>query len=190
MTELAKWDSFYVIVGSSAGALIGLQFVVLTLIAQRPAGGEQDAGAAFATPTVVHFTSALFLAAMLRAPWQTVTSCAILWGVLGFYGLIYCVIVTRRLHKQEVYKPVFEDWLFHTILPYVAYGLLAFSPFTVGWNEHKALFAVGAASLLLLFIGIHNTWDGLEYHVFTRLRKKGKPPDSTADQSTNEKSPK
>lgn len=36
MPELAKWDSFYVIVGSAAGALIGLQFVVMTLIANEP----------------------------------------------------------------------------------------------------------------------------------------------------------
>lgn len=36
MSELARWGSFYVIVGSAAGALIGLQFVVLTLIAERP----------------------------------------------------------------------------------------------------------------------------------------------------------
>jgi hypothetical protein len=32
MSELAAWDSFYVIVGSAAGALIGLQFVVVTLM--------------------------------------------------------------------------------------------------------------------------------------------------------------
>jgi hypothetical protein len=32
MSELAKWDSFYAIVGSAADALIGLQFVVATLI--------------------------------------------------------------------------------------------------------------------------------------------------------------
>jgi len=30
MTELAEWESFYIIVGPAAGALIGLQFVVLT----------------------------------------------------------------------------------------------------------------------------------------------------------------
>jgi hypothetical protein len=35
MSELIAWDSFYVIVGSAAGALIGLQFVLVTLIAQR-----------------------------------------------------------------------------------------------------------------------------------------------------------
>jgi hypothetical protein len=38
MTALAGWESFYVIVGSSAGALIGLQFVVITLIADRCSG--------------------------------------------------------------------------------------------------------------------------------------------------------
>jgi hypothetical protein len=32
MTALAGWENFYVIVGSSAGALIGLQFVVIILI--------------------------------------------------------------------------------------------------------------------------------------------------------------
>ena len=36
MTPLAGWENFYVIVGSSAGALIGLQFVVITLIADMP----------------------------------------------------------------------------------------------------------------------------------------------------------
>jgi hypothetical protein len=36
MTALDGWENFYVIVGSSAGALIGLQFVVITLIAEVP----------------------------------------------------------------------------------------------------------------------------------------------------------
>ena len=35
MTVLAAWENFYLIVGSSAGALIGLQSVDITLIAKR-----------------------------------------------------------------------------------------------------------------------------------------------------------
>ncbi len=31
MPALTEWENFYVIVGSAAGALIGLQFVVMTL---------------------------------------------------------------------------------------------------------------------------------------------------------------
>jgi hypothetical protein len=30
----------------------------------------------------------------------------------------------------------------------------------------EALFGVGGATLLLLFIGIHNSWDSVAYHVF------------------------
>jgi hypothetical protein len=32
-----------------------------------------------------------------------------------------------------------------------------------------ALFAVAASALLLLFIGIHNAWDAVSYHVFINM---------------------
>ena len=46
MPEITEWDSFYIIVGPSAGALIGLQFVVMALIAERPPLRVEEAGAA------------------------------------------------------------------------------------------------------------------------------------------------
>lgn len=36
MTALTEWQNFYVIVGSSAGALIGLQFVVIICSGRAP----------------------------------------------------------------------------------------------------------------------------------------------------------
>jgi hypothetical protein len=169
MIEIAKWDSFYVIVGSAAGALIGLQFVVLTLIAERPPTGLAEAGAAFGSPTIVHFGAVLFLSALLHAPWQTITIAAILWGLLGFGGVVYSVIVFRRMRKQSVYRPVSEDWLFHVALPMVAYAILALSSFAASSHARDALFAVGGAALLLLFIGIHNAWDNVAYHVLVNI---------------------
>ncbi len=68
MLELAKWNSFYVIAGSAAGALIGLQFVVMTLIADRPVLRAAEAGAAFATPTIIHFGVVLLLSAAVSVP--------------------------------------------------------------------------------------------------------------------------
>jgi hypothetical protein len=35
-----------------------------------------------------------------------------------------------------------------------------------------ALFLVAGAALLLLFIGIHNAWDAVIYHVFVRRGEK------------------
>jgi hypothetical protein len=171
MAELDDWDSFYVILGSAAGALIGLQFVVMTLIAQRPPPIRvAEAGAAFSTPTIVHFGTALLLAALLRAPWQTITTPAALCGLIGLSGAAYAVIIVRRMRRQAAYQPEFEDWLFHVVLPFAAYAVLALSAFAALSHAREALFGVGAAALLLLFIGIHNAWDGIAYHVFVSMQ--------------------
>ena len=111
MSELDQWDSFYVIVGSAAGTLIGLQFVVITLIAERPPLRAAEAGAAFATPTIVYFSTTLLLSALQRVPWPSVSLAAGLWGVIGLGGVAYAVIVARRMRIQTVYQPEFEDWL-------------------------------------------------------------------------------
>ncbi|MGP0092136.1 MAG: hypothetical protein ACLPKB_19585 [Xanthobacteraceae bacterium] len=176
MAALSEWDSFYVIVGSAAGALIGLQFVVMTLIAERPPIRAAEAGAAFATPTIVHFGAALLLSALLRAPWPTIAPAAALWGVMGFGGAVYAVIVARRMRKQTVYQPQFEDWLFHVLLPFAAYAILVLSAFVATSHTREILFGVGAATLLLLFIGIHNAWDAVAYHVFVSTRDKQVEP--------------
>ena len=168
MRELIEWNSFYVIVGSSAGALIGLQFVVLTLIANRDIARPPEAGAAFATPSVVHFGGVLLLSAILSAPWHTITVVAVLWGLMGLIGIVYANIVAWRMRVQSVYKPVFEDWLFHVLIPLAAYAMLTGSALVAHSRTRAALCVVGAATLLFLFSGIHNAWDGVTYHVFSK----------------------
>jgi len=171
MAEFAEWDSFYVIIGSAAGALIGLQFVVLTLIAERPPADAAAAGAAFATPTIVHFGTVLLLSALVRAPWHTVGVVAPLWGFVGIFGIAYTLLVVRRMRSQTAYQPDQEDWLFHVLLPLVAYAGLTGSAFAASSHVREALFVVGAAALLLLFIGIHNAWDNVAYHVLVHKPK-------------------
>jgi hypothetical protein len=171
MPELKHWESFYVIVGAAAGALIGLQFVVMTLIAERPHKRAAEAGGAFATPTVVHFSAAFFLSALVSAPWHAIHTVAVLWGLTGLIGATYIIIVARRMRTQRAYRPELEDWIFHVLLPLVAYGVLAFSALAAPSNEHEALFGVGAAALLLVFIGIHNAWDAVAYLVRRRAEK-------------------
>jgi hypothetical protein len=60
-SALRAWESFYVIVGSSAAALTGLQFVVIALISDLRRRSTEREISAFATPTVVHFTAVLML---------------------------------------------------------------------------------------------------------------------------------
>jgi hypothetical protein len=172
-SPLSGWENFYVIVGSSAGALIGLQFVVITLIADLPIGRGAEQGAeAFATPTIVHFGTVLLLSAILNAPWHSMHGAAVCWGITGIAGLVYAAIILRRVRRQTAYQPEFEDWLFHLLLPIAGYAMLTGSAGAATSSPRSALFVVAAASLLLLFIGIHNAWDAVTYHVFVQKRKQ------------------
>jgi hypothetical protein len=171
MTELDKWDSFYVIVGSSGGALIGLQFVVMTLIADRPPRWVAEAGKAFSTPTVIHFGAVLFLSAALRAPWDTTAPVAWLCVFAGLAGVGYILLTGWRIFVLKAYRAEFEDWLFHVFLPLLGYGVIAGAGFAASTHLREALFAVAGALLLLLFSGIHNTWDAVSYQVYV-LRLK------------------
>src|SRR5215469_14764030 len=126
MNLLEGWENFYIIVGSSAGALIGLMFVVITLMADMPlTSGNLQAGNVFTTPSVIHFSVVLFLSAIISVPWSGTGIITIIWGVVGVCGLLYIFIVIRRLRAQTFYDTVFEDWLFHVLLPLVAYVAMA-----------------------------------------------------------------
>lgn len=185
MSPLDGWGNFYVIVGSSAGALIGLQFVVLTLLADRPHARAAEAGAAFATPSVVHFAVVLLVSAVMSAPWHGLGTLSAFWGMVGVVGIVYAVMVAQRMRKQTAYKPVFEDWMFHVILPLTAYAMLAIAALVVRIDARRTLFIVGAATLLFLFVGIHNAWDAVTYHVFVNLPKQQKADrESAADSNT------
>jgi hypothetical protein len=177
MPMLDRWDSFYVIVGSAAGALIGLQFVVMTLIADRPPPRAAEASAAFGTPTIIHFSIVLALAAVLRTPWDSFAQAAIACGLIGAAGFVYTLLTSWRMRVQKAYMPDLEDWLFHALLPLAAYATLAISAFLALSHAHEALFAIGGATLLLLFVGIHNAWDAVAYHVLVNLGRK-KPPEN------------
>ena len=176
MTPLAAWQNFYVIVGSAAAALTGLQFVTMALVADLQVPGSGTAIDAFSTPTIVHFGAVLLLSAVAAAPWHGVAAPIVVCAVCGAMGFIYVIIVWRRAHHQKDYKPVFEDWLFHVLLPAVAYGVLAASGYGARSYAEQALFGVAASTLLLLFIGIHNAWDNVTYLVVTRGRQPDKDP--------------
>jgi hypothetical protein len=169
MTALKEWQNFYVIFGSAAGALIGLQFVVMALVANLPRTKDlSEAGAAFSTPTIVHFSTVLLLSGAMCVPWHGTMMVAILWGLAGVAGLLYSVSTTLTMRRQSVYKPEFEDWLFHAALPIAAYAVILASAVAGLWLVEVSLYCVALAIVMLLVIGIHNAWDSVTYHVFAK----------------------
>jgi len=172
---LSQWESFYVIVGSSAGGLTGLWFVVVTLVADSSLPRTAESTNAFGTPNVAHFAAVLVLSAILSAPWVRLKDPAHLIGLMALAGVVYVMIVTRRMLRQAGYKPVLEDWVFHMALPMLAYALLFVGAAGMSHDQVWALFLVGGVALLQLCIGIHNAWDTITYIVAERRKEEGEP---------------
>jgi hypothetical protein len=169
---LSQWESFWVIVGSSAGGLTGLWFVVVALVKESSLPRNPESIDAFGTPNVIHFVAVLLLAAVLSAPWPRLKDPAHIVGATALAGVVYLIIILRRMRKQMGYKPVLEDWVWHQVLPMIAYVTLFVGAAGLSHDQPWALFAIGGVSLLLLCVGIHNAWDTVAYVVATD--KEGK----------------
>ena len=177
LAPLATWQNFYVIIGTAAATLTGLLFVVATLIAGVRMSAPSEAFATFNTPNVVHFCVALLVAAILSAPWPALWNAGLLLGLSGLGGAIYVVIVLRRARRQTDYQPVLEDWLWHTVFPLVSYTALLVAAIVLPGNAAPALFVIAAATVLLLFIAIHNAWDNVTYIALYLSRSQNKSQD-------------
>jgi hypothetical protein len=176
-SALSSWESFYVIVGTSGGALVGLQFVVVTLLAGRRDLAVEDTLDAFGTPTVVHLAGALTLSAIMSAPWHSLDSLSVVTGMCGVAGLAYGAIVVARTLRQTNYKPVWQDWMWFEVLPCVCYAALAVTAVLLRTNADLALFVTAAVALGLLLIGIHNAWDSVIHIAISPSRDDAAPGD-------------
>ncbi|HEU4995358.1 MAG TPA: hypothetical protein VFT29_11095 [Gemmatimonadaceae bacterium] len=172
---LSAWESFYVIVGSSAGALTGLQFVVMALVSESDAARGEREIAAFGTPTVVHFCVVLLISAVISAPWPRLSWPAMVIGLSGGFGIVYSVIVALRAHGATQYQAVLEDWIWHVVLPFVAYVTLVVAAANMLGHEIPALFGVAASSVVLVFIGIHNAWDTVTWVTVGSATRRSSP---------------
>jgi hypothetical protein len=158
-TLLAGWDNYYVILGSSAGGLTGLTFVVIALIrdAQRVTMRGLNT---FVTPTMVHFGGVLALAAFFSMPHQHPSTICFGLAAGGLAGLIYSARLARCMPRAASdYVPVREDWIFNVILPMALYGGLLLAAWLIWIWPQPTLYGVALIALILLFIGIRNAWD-------------------------------
>ena len=176
---LSQWETFFFLIGSSGAALTGLMFIVITLAADSTLPRTPDTVNAFASPNVIHFVAVFFLSAVLTAPWQRLRDPAHVIGAGAIAGIVYVLIVLRRMLRQSGYKPVLEDWVWYLLLPMAAYAMLFVGAAGLSHDQRWALFLIGAVMMLLLSIGIHNAWDTVTYMVMNRN-----------DESRNKENPK
>jgi hypothetical protein len=169
---LAEWDNFYVIAGSSAGGLTGLTFVVIALASDAKRINLRGLRV-YVTPTIVHFGAVLLLSAYLSMPHQGLLSLSLGFGAAGAVGIAYVAFIAANIGRiSAAYVPVVEDWIWNVILPAIVYGTLLAVAFVIWRRPEPCLYAVAAAALLLMIIGIHNAWD---IAVYNTVSEPGEP---------------
>ena len=160
---ISAWESYYVIVGSSGAALTGLQFVVIALTTELRRRRSTAQFEAFGTPTIVHFCAALLISAILSAPWRELERRhrdrshgrprASLHGG-GGAARQEANALRARVRGLALSHRASVSRVRHCALSRAHIGPCALI---------IPLFGVGSASILLLFIGIHNAWDSVTY---------------------------
>jgi hypothetical protein len=155
---LSEWAEFYVVIGAAAGVLVGLMFVVIALRTET-AATSLEALEAYATPTVVHFATVLFISGLLTVPKQTELSLALCLAATGAAGLAYTAWVILQSKRISEYADFLSDWIWRGALPAAGYLILLIAVPVLFGDADVSLYIVAAASFLFLFVGIHNAWD-------------------------------
>ncbi len=169
---LTQWSNFYVMTGSSAAALTGLMFVVISLVTNAQGRTTHDGVSTFNTPTVFHFSAALVISAVLSAPWPSLLPAAVLLGAGALYGIGYILTLMYRARRLRTYTPDLEDWVWFTWVPCVAYGTVLGGAIFLPTAAREALFALAGGALLLILLGIRNAWDVI---TFITIEEPDKP---------------
>ena len=151
------WSEFFLMAGGAAAVLIGLIFVVISLMQDRPRSSVLAGTRLYMGPIVlsVSFVLALSAAALTpgigRAEFAAITAIVALWGFGR--GVMSTVGIGRltEVHWTDV-------WFYGVfpVLTYLALGMVALAFWVDLWWATKGL-AVGITLALLL--AIRNEWD-------------------------------
>jgi hypothetical protein len=155
------WDSFYILIGGAAGALIGLMFVVATLTSGLEVATVSRGMRVYLSPVVFHFTVVLLISAMASVPHISIWLVSASLGVLALSGIIYSAKITRSLfdNNWNDVSPDISDRCFYGIGPVCIYLALAGAALAVWTAPKLAVDFLAVILLAVLVIGIRNAWD-------------------------------
>jgi hypothetical protein len=155
------WDSFYLMLGSSGAALIGLLFVVVTLTADFERNRVLRAVSIYMTPTALDFGLVLAISALALTPHLTAPATAVLLGLGALVGLAStirsCVGIRGMAAAQE--PPHWSDFWLYGFVPAAVYVALGGDAVALWARAAWAVHATAALVLVLLLVGIRNAWD-------------------------------
>ena len=155
------WNSFYQMTGGAAANLIGLLFVVATLIERRDRARVLRGVSIYLTPTALHFAMVLLVSALALAPRLAISAGAVLVGlgaVLGLGNAIWAC-VGMRARSPGAAPPHWSDFWLYGAAPVAVYLGLAATSVALWARAGWAVHALAAVLVALLLLGLRNAWD-------------------------------
>src|SRR6516164_8692000 len=145
------WHDFYVLVGTASATLVGLMFVSATIGAQVFTESNRAGMRAFLSPTVVHFSAALFICILAAIPSQTWQTLAALLAACSLAGIAYSARVWMQLFVRRRFDVDVIDRVF--------YAFILVGVFLLFKESAMGLDLLAAALITLLLAGVRNAWD-------------------------------
>lgn len=158
------WSEYFFMIGSSAAALIGLMFVVVTLTAGRGRAETERGKHLYTSPIVWHLGVVLALSGMAIAPGVPPRLFGAVSGglaLLGFaIGVRSAVGIARHPGASDAAG---FDLFWYGVAPAMVYAVLGAGALGLLAGSAWAPDAVAAALMLLLVVSIHAEWDLVTY---------------------------
>jgi len=156
---LHAWHDFYLLVGTASATLVGLMFIAASIGAQIFKEENRGAMEAFISPTVVHFSTTLFVSIFATVPVHSGLPLTALFVVIGLAGFAFSARVWVQLLIRRSFRVDVIDRLFYALIPCGGHLLVPIAGVTLIMHPELGLDCLAAASLILLFAGIRNAWD-------------------------------
>lgn len=153
------WETFYLMVGSSAGALIGLLFVVITLTGEIEPDKMTLAQRTFMSPTVFHFVAVLVISCAAVVTILPAPAMALVIAVPAVIGTVNSLAALFRLGGGKLPVTHWTDYVYYGVLPTIGHLWLVVAAWAVWQGVDWAAYSVALGAMALLLLGIRDAWD-------------------------------
>ncbi len=164
------WETYYLMVGSSAGALIGLLFVVVTLSSEGDPTQLSMAQRIFMSPTIFHFVTVLVVSCAAVVSTLPPAAMAIVIAVTAAIGVVTSAGALARLAGGQVEVTHVTDYVYYGALPAIAHLWLLVTAWLVWQGADFAEYSVAIGTMALLLLGIRDAWDLATWLVYHKKR--------------------
>ncbi len=163
------WHDFYTLVGTASATLVGLMFVAASVGSGVFTRERQVGLRTFLSPTVVAFSVVLAASLIGVLPVLSWRVPGFLLLSIGLLGMVYSWLVWRRMLREGIAKSIdLEDRAWYTMVPAVAYFMLAMAGVALGIHTESACTFLAIGVCLLLLAGIRNAWDMTTWIILRR----------------------